>query len=179
MCLRLKPTVQCPRWDPNIPMASWRKASPKESYSTTSTSPGECCLRKQLLWRQSKSARCYKTWKDLTSVDLLCFQTEKSLKRTRAATAKRKLSPASALPVHGRRTTYTQRSTIKTAPKSIWQRTHCQVVASMKRWISLFKTLWKGSTQQSSYFWRIKSYIKEIILLRIIFVVIIKLVSVS
>lgn len=67
--------------------------------------------------KAKQSVRCCKTWKDLSSDDLLCFQTEKSLKGTQAATAKRTLSLVSALPVLGRRTTYTQRSTTKTAPR--------------------------------------------------------------
>lgn len=42
-CLQPKAAVQCPRLDPNRPTASWRKASPRESCSTTSTSAGRCC----------------------------------------------------------------------------------------------------------------------------------------
>lgn len=68
-----------------------------------------------LLGGCKKAVRCYKTWEDLSSDDLLCFQTEKSLKGTQAPTAKRTLSTGSALPVLGRRTTYTQRSTTKMA----------------------------------------------------------------
>lgn len=80
--------------------------------------------------------RYSKTCQGLTSDTLLV--TGKSLKQAKAVKARRTSSLASAPQAAERRRVYTPRCTVKTALKSIWQKTHCQVLASMKRWVSSF-----------------------------------------
>lgn len=62
MCRRLKAAVQCPRWDRNTPMGSWRKASPRGSCSTTSTSAGELWCSWSCLQGTIKTTGLYLSW---------------------------------------------------------------------------------------------------------------------